>query len=287
VMKIAKIKRAKHLKPQVQCKIDTDNLKHWLIQVENLLSEASKEVLDFYNQEKPVAKYDKEDKTPVTEADLRIDAVLREKLPSIANFPMVTEETFSLREEVSLPESYWLVDPIDGTQNFINKDDEFSIIISLVIDHLPVLGAIAVPAKDIIYSAYFDGGATKIVNGKREKLSTRFVDEEIRVATSKLPSQNGRQASNQLLVENSLEEKQLIRVGSAYKQGLLAEGVVDLLICYDRMWEWDIAAGVCILREVNCFVFDHQTLEPLEFGKNPERKFSGYLATVGDLSFYF
>lgn len=252
-------------------------LPRWRRELERLAGEASRVLLEFYGDAQKSQARLKSDSTPVTEADLAVDRLVQQMLPQIAPYPVVSEESHAEGKVVSAA-TYWVVDPLDGTQNFINRDDEFSIALGMISGGVPVLGVIAVPAKKLLYVAHRGGGAEKITQEVRAPIFHERPQQPLQVIASKLPSESAVTQTKAFCELSGIAYASLKRAGSAYKQGLVAEGAADVLVCFDRMWEWDIAAGACILHEAGCYALEKPTLQPLRFNQLPDRRFAGYFA---------
>ena len=123
--------------------------------------EASKSVMKIYNQDFSISF--KENKEPLTEADLSSNKII-EKILSSTNFPILSEESKDHLEKRLESKKIWIVDPLDGTTDFVNKTGEFTIMIGLVEEHEPILGVICCPSLNMIYVAQKGQGAFQILN---------------------------------------------------------------------------------------------------------------------------
>jgi 3'(2'), 5'-bisphosphate nucleotidase len=179
-------------------------------------------------------------------------------------------------------EYFWLVDPLDGTKEFIKRNGEFTVNIALIHKNNPVLGVIYVPVKDTFYFAAIDIGAYKLTNSKivTGKLSMK----ELLDKSQRLPiSTNDKKASLTIIGSRShatkefsefiehIKEKhgevKLISAGSSLKFCLVAEGIADVYPRFGPTMEWDTAAGQAIVEQVEGRVVDIQTKEPLRYNK--------------------
>ena len=131
-----------------------------LLDVCNVAIEAGKEILNFYNNDIEVTH--KEDLSPLTKADLASNKIILESLHKLkSNIPILSEESlvdWSIRKNWK---KYWLVDPLDGTKEFIKKNGEFTVNIALIEDNNPILGVVYVPAKSLLYLAEKNKGSFK------------------------------------------------------------------------------------------------------------------------------
>ncbi len=189
----------------------------------------------------------KDDGSPVTEADTAAEAAivpgLRDLTPDI---PVISEEEFSAGESPEkIGNRFWLVDPLDGTREFLKRNDEFTVNIGLVENDVPVFGVLYAPALDLMYAAAGTGSATLIEGGGEERpISCRIPpDDGIDVLVSRSHSIGGK--VDQYLEDETVRER--IGQGSALKFGRLAEGVADIYPRFGPTCEWDTAAGHAIV----------------------------------------
>jgi 3'(2'), 5'-bisphosphate nucleotidase len=192
---------------------------------------------------------EKSDKTPVTEADLMAHAYLSQALQKLTPaIPIISEEAvipnFETRQAWS---RYWLIDPLDGTREFLDHTDEFAINIALIEHQQPVLGVVYLPvSKTCYYAAQGMGAYKQIENHDPQAICTRTRNsqEEMIVLTSR--RNDGKRVS---AFTKALPNAQLVRYGSTVKLCLIAEGSADVYMRFSHMLEWDLAAGHCILKE--------------------------------------
>ncbi|HIO91741.1 MAG TPA: 3'(2'),5'-bisphosphate nucleotidase [Leucothrix mucor] len=213
--------------------------------VKRIALEAGEKIMVIFNRGFEV-EY-KDDESPVTEADLAANAHIIDELRKLAgDFPILTEEEAALSfEERSKWETYWLVDPLDGTIEFVNRRDGFTVNIALIHKHKSVLGVIYAPVFDTSYYAAKGHGAhkdSKDTQGK--KITVRALPDKPMVAVSRSHSKG-----DLLKYLESIGEHELIQTGSSLKMCYVAEGVADI---YPRLWwtsEWDTGAAHCIVDE--------------------------------------
>ena len=217
----------------------------------------------------------KDDNTPLTEADLAservIVAMLTEAFPDI---PIVSEETAP--EDGFKPPAarFWVVDPLDGTKEFVAKNGEFCVCIGLVEDGRPVLGVVYGPARGVTYAAHGPGTAIRIADGgKAEPIAARAPAPDGIVVIHSRSHENSRR-----LAEYFEGRAILARdiCGSALKFGILAAGEADFYPRFGTTMEWDTAAGQAILEAAGGRVLDLDG-KPLAYGKH-DLKNSGFLA---------
>ena len=188
----------------------------------------------------------KDDKTPVTEADLAAErvivAMLEDAFPEI---PVVSEE---LVDAEGLPPSaarFWAVDPLDGTREFVARNGEFAVCIGLVEDGVPVLGVVHGPAVGLTYAACGPGTATRWRDGDApERIEARLAPSDGLVIVHSRSHENSRRLG-EFLQDYPVRARR--SCGSALKFGLLAAGEGDLYPRFGTTMEWDTAAGQAIL----------------------------------------
>ncbi|QEC52164.1 3'(2'),5'-bisphosphate nucleotidase [Anseongella ginsenosidimutans] len=247
---------------------------------------AGAEILDVYNSE--IAVELKEDRTPLTEADRRAHKVISEKL-IITGLPVLSEEGRSIPYDVRHPwESFWMVDPLDGTKEFIKRNGEFTVNIALIDKRVPVLGVIYVPVKKILYYGAWNQGSTKLEGiepawpGATDKELTAYVKRKLIKGMQVLPLENERKnyavvasrshlsAETEVIIEEKRKqygEVETVSMGSSLKLCLVAEGSADLYPRLAPTMEWDTAAGHAIARYAGCRVYDAKTGLELEYNK--------------------
>ncbi|MBV9687506.1 MAG: 3'(2'),5'-bisphosphate nucleotidase CysQ [Alphaproteobacteria bacterium] len=217
----------------------------------------------------------KADNTPVCEADLAservIVAMLSEAFPDV---PIASEELVEAEGLPACSARFWLVDPLDGTKEFIARNGEFAVLIALVEDGIPVLGVIHGPALGITYAACGPGTATRHKSGHPpERISACIPSRDGLVVIHSRSHENSRRLAEFLQSYPVRERK---KCGSALKFGVIAAGGADLYPRFGTTMEWDTAAGQAILESAGGSV---ETLAgtPLRYGK-PGLKNDGFLA---------
>jgi 3'(2'), 5'-bisphosphate nucleotidase len=202
----------------------------------------------------------KEDRSPVTLADRRADDIIREAM-KVTNLPVLSEEGEMIDHEIrQYWQKYWLVDPLDGTKEFVNRNGEFTVNIALIENNKPVLGIIYAPTIDLLY--YSNGTeAFKLEKAELQLIGCYSIQELIQNST-KLPLQEQHKGFTLVLsrshqhpdtkafiekIQRQHGEINFITKGSSLKLCMIAEGVAD---CYPRFGptsEWDTAAGHAIV----------------------------------------
>jgi len=205
---------------------------------------AGRAILEIYQRDFEVMH--KEDRSPLTQADLASHRVIRDALAQLTpTVPLLSEESadidFSIRAGWS---EYWLVDPLDGTKEFVNRNGEFTVNIALVRDNQPVLGVVHVPVTGVTYLGVVGSGATRQVPGGRpEPIRVRVpCADPVRVVGSR---SHANPRLGQLL--EPLGDYELVSMGSSLKFCLLAEGKADLYPRLGPTSEWDTAAAHAVV----------------------------------------
>lgn len=190
--------------------------------------------------------WQKDDHTPLTEADQAAHAVIKEQLTQLApTTPLLSEEgRIANYAERSQWQQYWLIDPLDGTKEFIKRNDEFTVNIALIRNHVPVLGVVHAPALDKTWYAAHGVGAFKIENGTSSTIQTRSSAAPTVVMVSR--SHRGERIDALLQRMESVETQ---AVGSSLKFCLVAEGKADLYPRFGPTSEWDSAAAQCVVEQ--------------------------------------
>ena len=208
----------------------------------------------------------KSDNTPVTNGDIEVNKILIKKISEITpNIVIVSEENVAHKNDKGL-ENFWLIDPIDGTKDYINDRDEFTLNAALIINKKPAIGIIAVPAKERFFYSYGMSNSYELINHQEISLIDKKKDYDYIKAVS---------YSNELKSEiKEVHKKYNIvshqKMKSSLKFCVIAAGEFDLYAAEPRACEWDIAAGHAILEHAGGKVTDFNDNEIL-YGK-PEFK---------------
>lgn len=201
----------------------------------------------------------KADNTPVTNGDIEVDKKIKEKIDEITpNIPLVSEETVHLNQK-KIYKNFWLIDPIDGTRDYIKNKDEFTINASLINNLEPVLGIIYAPAKKRLFYSYGSGFAFEESNNIKIKLECKKrtkIGEIIALTNTTNPDEKILKIHNKFKVNN------FVNMRSSYKFCVIASGEYDLYAAQARAFEWDIASGHAIVKHAGGIV---TTLEGEEF----------------------
>ena len=214
-------------------------------------------------REKGLIKTIKPDNTPVSNGDLEVNKLILSKISEITpELPIISEETTD-NKDISNLKNFWLVDPIDGTYDYINNLEEFTINAGLIINNKPVAGLINAPAKKRMFYSYEKGFAYEFSNGKTKNLNN--------IPSKKSKNLKFISYSNKIKPEiqkiyDDLGVKENVRMKSSLKFCVVATGEYDGYVAEPRAYEWDIAAGHAILENSGGTVTDFKGNEIL-YGK--------------------
>lgn len=207
----------------------------------------------------------KSDHSPITRADIAAHHIIVEQLKK-TSYPILSEEGKSIPYKIRQKwETLWIVDPIDGTKEFIKRNDEFTVNIALVHQNKPVLGVVYAPALDKLYyggieiGAFIEKNSTAAEKMKIEKK----LKHPIRIAVSR--SHLNKKTRD--YIQSLVEEVETVPVGSSLKFMLLAENKVDIYPRFGPCMEWDSAAAHAILRALNIEVISMDDNQPLTYNK--------------------
>ena len=214
-------------------------------------------------RKKGLIKKIKPDNTPVSNGDLEVNKIVTNKINDLTpNIPIISEET-SENKSVNNLNNFWLIDPIDGTYDYINNLDEFTINAGLILNKKPVAGLICAPAKNRMFYSYGDEFAFELINGKPTKLenSNNFDKNKI-----KFVSYSNNIKPEIKKIHEDFNVKKCVRMKSSLKFCVIAAGEYDGYVAEPRAFEWDIAAGHAILKHAGGSVTDFDNNEIL-YGK--------------------
>ncbi len=214
-------------------------------------------------RKKGLIKKIKSDNTPVSNGDLEVNKIISEKISEVTpTIPIVSEETSENRFNKELKD-FWLIDPIDGTYDYINNLEEFTINAGLIINRKPVAGLIFAPAKNRLFYSFGDNFAFELMNGNPTKLNFKknFDNNEI-----KFVSYSNKLKPEIEKIHKKLNVKKFFRMKSSLKFCLIAAGEYDGYVAEPRAYEWDIAAGHAIMKHAGSIVTDFEGNEIL-YGK--------------------
>ena len=209
----------------------------------------------------------KEDNSPVSNGDLRVNELITKKIYELTpSIPIVSEETVDLGKK-NTSKIFWLIDPIDGTKEYIAGKDEFTLNAALIINTVPVLGLVGVPKKNRLFFTYGPGESYLIEQSKIIKLNCKKQQPKnkiVALSSDIKPSD---------LILNKLKEHNvtsIVKMASSYKFCVIATGEYDIYAARERANEWDYAAGHAVAQNAGAII---KTLdeEPFLYGKEDYR----------------
>lgn len=249
-------------------------------QVIEIARQASEKILTIYNTEFDVTS--KEDNTPLTEADMAAHHVITDGLRDLTpDIPILSEESvdipFKIRQQWDY---YWLVDPLDGTREFVKRNGEFTVNIALIDRHKPILGVIHTPVSGVLYFANNEDGSFKQIPG----------DKPVSIRTRKKPDDHTLVAGSRSHRGSSLKEflekigkYEIVSMGSSLKSCLVAEGSVDIYPRLGPTSEWDTAAAQCVVENAGGQLLD-LSMKPLEYNRK-DSLLNPHFLVIGDPEF--
>ena len=243
------------------------NLTILVAEVIKISIKAGIEILKIYNTQNFEVQY-KSDDSPLTIADEISNKIITEALSKLTpQIPIISEEgvdiPFSERQHF---EYFWLVDPLDGTKEFVSRTDDFAVNIALVHHDRPILGVVYVPCTEGVYFAVKNEGAFKIENNLKEKIHCNAF--KINGLNLKIPvSRSYLNEETKTLIAENFNDPILIARGSALKFTDIAEGSADIYPRIGTTMEWDTAAPQIILEEAGGKILHLETREPLVYNK--------------------
>ncbi|MBX2825941.1 MAG: 3'(2'),5'-bisphosphate nucleotidase CysQ [Gammaproteobacteria bacterium] len=233
---------------------DPDNISQLTLDVLNVARQAGDRICEVYRDGFEVSE--KSDKTPLTTADLEAHRVIKAGLEGLEfKAPVLSEESSAIPySERHGWDTYWLVDPLDGTREFIKRNGEFTVNIALIHEGRPILGVVYAPVLDLSYYAYCGGGAWKVADsGIPAQIHVRTSPrQKVVVARSRSPETG----PNMKRFLEKLGDHDEVAMGSALKSCLVAEGAADVYCRLGPTSEWDTGAAQCIVEEAGGHITD-------------------------------
>ena len=205
----------------------------------------------------------KEDRSPVSNGDLRVNELISRRISEVTpNIPIISEETVDLKIK-NTSKIFWLIDPIDGTKEYIAGKDEYTINAALVVNKVPVLGLVGAPKKNRLFFSYSPGESYLIEKNKTKKINCEKQQPKgkiVALSSAFKPSD---------MILNKLKEynvTSIVKMASSYKFCVIATGEYDIYAAKERANEWDYAAGHAIAQNAGAII---KTLDgkPFLYGK--------------------
>ena len=221
----------------------------------NIAMQAGEEIMGVYNTNFSVSE--KNDASPLTQADLKSHILISRELKKLhPDLPLLSEESAAIPyEERKNWTCYWLIDPLDGTREFIKRNGEFTVNICLIDQHIPVLGVVYIPVTGFCYYAVKNNGAYLVEseNSPPRSLQTKQTTETSYIVAGSRSHSNEKTAH---FFERLGKDTKIISAGSSLKFCLVAEGKVDIYPRFGPTSEWDTAAAQCLVEEAGGIVTD-------------------------------
>ena len=214
-------------------------------------------------RKKGLTKKMKSDNTPVSNGDLEVNRIISKKIKELTpNIPIISEETTE-NKLIKNIKNFWLIDPIDGTYDYINNLDEFTLNAGLILNNKPEAGLIYAPAKRRMFYSYGNNSAFELSDGQTIKLEggKKFDENNIKFVSY---SKNIKPEIEKIY--QKLNVKENVRMKSSLKFCVIATGEFDGYAAEPRACEWDIAAGHAILKHAGGSITDFKNNE-IFYGK--------------------
>ena len=243
--------------------------------IKNICIQAGSKQIEFQN--KALEIQSKIDDTPLTEVDIMSHEIILAGLKELdTTIPIVSEEGF--RENVMF-DNLWIVDPLDGTRNYINKGENYCVNIAFISENFPIFGAIFIPSKNEFFYAIQGQGAHYVFNNKTQKLDvTKSLTKTVFTSTA----MNKKKLN---MLSDLIKDVEIEKISSAIKFGYIAKGLGNFYPRFGPTYEWDTAAGQCILEESGGKVVD-RNLARLSYNKNKQYLNEEFFAFSGDKCFW-
>ena len=239
-------------------------LKEQMRSVVNLAIDAGSEIMQIYTQDFDV--YTKDDSSPLTQADMKSHHIILDGLNKLTpDLPVLSEES----DEVELKnrmawESYWLVDPLDGTKEFVKKNDEFTVNIALIYRNRPVFGVVHAPALGVTYWGGGEIGAFRSYN-EYEETPIHVRDQPKNSSEVIIVGSRSHFSKEFEYFVTRYPGAQIVSMGSSLKFCLIAEGAADLYPRLGLTSEWDTAAAQAVVEGAGGKVISLHDLVPLSY----------------------
>ena len=244
---------------------ELENIAKNLIKTTELAGEKSIEIY-----KKGLKTIIKPDNSPVTNGDLEVNKILTEKIKNLTpNIPIISEETVDLKKENTL-KTFWLIDPIDGTKEYIAGKDEYTINAALVLNYIPTIGLVGAPKKNRLFYSYGKNNSFMIEDDKTIKLSCKK-----KTTKGKIFAVSGAEKPAPLILDILKKHKveSFTPMHSSYKFCVIATGEFDFYAAKERAYEWDYAAGHAVAENAGAIIttLDNQTFK---YGKRNYKNLS-------------
>ena len=242
-------------------------MKHLLPSVIEAAILAGQAIMHIYENTDSMEMESKDDGSPLTNADLKANQIIVSSLQKLEEkLPIISEENKAIDwEERKTWKKCWMVDPLDGTKEFIKKNGEFTVNIALIEDNEPILGVVYIPVQKRVFYAVKGEGAFEMTAESTFLLSANEIDvtrENLKVVSSR--SHMNEKTKTFL---SGLKKPEIVSAGSSLKFLLIAQGQADIYPRLAPTMEWDTAAAHIILEEAGGTVLQAETKFPLSYNK--------------------
>ena len=215
----------------------------------NTFNEAGKISMDLYKKGLKIEI--KEDKSPVSNGDLKVNELITTKIRELTpNIPIISEETVDLKIK-NTAKIFWLIDPIDGTKEYIAGKDEYTLNAALVINTIPVLGLVGVPKKNRLFFSYGPGESYLIEAGKTKRINCVKQQPKGQIVALSSVIKPSDMILNELKKYNV---NSIVKMASSYKFCVIATGEFDIYAAKERANEWDYAAGHAVAQNAGAII---------------------------------
>lgn len=247
----------------------------------DLAKRAGAAIMAIYQQD--FAVYEKQDESPLTEADLASHHCIVDGLKQLTpQIPVLSEESGADEHLDRMSwQRYWLIDPLDGTKEFIKKNGEFTVNIALIDQGKAIFGVVYAPALDVTYWGDADG-AFKESGGKVESIRVSEIPAE--GAVWRVVGSRSHQTDEFKAFVKGLPDTEVVSMGSSLKLCLVAEGVADLYPRLGLTSEWDTAAAHAVVTAAGGQVLQYPELTPLLYNTRPDTLLNPFFIVCADKS---
>ena len=255
-------------------------------QINALAIKAGDQIMDIYKRDFHVEN--KSDSSPLTEADLASHHCIVDGLNALTpDIPVLSEESSKSELEGRINwRKYWLIDPLDGTKEFIKKNGEFTVNIALIEEGIAVLGVVYAPALNVLY--YGDSeGAFKVEDTVNKPASVKSIKvKPIPVEGDEwsIVGSRSHQSAEFLEFVSNIKNHDIVSMGSSLKICLVAEGKADLYPRLGLTSEWDTAAAHAVVSAAGGLLLQHPELTPLEYNTRPETLLNPFFVVCSQVS---
>ena len=233
-----------------------------ILKINNIVYDAGNAILDIYDTSFDVET--KSDNSPLTQADKNAHLIIEKGLKTLfPNIPILSEEGRSISYlERKMWDCFWLVDPLDGTKEFVKKNGEFTVNIALIKNGVSIFGSVYAPHLKELFWAFKGIGAWKIKNKENQiRIKTKLNNKKRIVISRSHPNEKVTEYINQY------DDYELIRMGSSLKLCCIAEGKADIYPRLGPTSEWDIGAAQCVVEQAGGSVLEYKTNHRLRYNK--------------------